>query len=293
MATYVSQRRGRDVPSVTAWRRRRDAEDEASTSQVSQAGTSNDSQQDDEDAPSMTIMDTYSKIIVTDTVRKQAEQVGQAEIKKKAAELVRYALACEYSRSVIRRDDVRANVLDDKTSRVFAPVFNAAQKMLHQTFGYHMVELRAKGADNAELAKQAQEVLRAAASSANGLRPRGQQPVEDTSAADGGPGTNQWVLRSALSPTLIKELVSADEKLSNAYAEASSSSSSSSSTQRRRRAASETKAAVDWNRADHQDGEMGLLYIILALILVNGRTITDGKYGQAALLRELSYETVT
>ena len=258
-------------------------ETEASTSQASQADTRHDYSQDDDGAFSMTTMDTYSKISVTDSARKQAEQVGHAEIKKKAAELVRYALACEYSRSVIRKDDVRAIVLDDKTSRVFAPVFNAAQKMLHQTFGYHMVELRAKGADNAELAKQAQEVLRAAASSANGLRPRGQQPAEGSSAADGGPGTNQWVLRSALSPALIKELVSADDKLSEAYVEASSSSTSSSSSQRRRRVATEAKAAVDWSRADHQDGEMGLLYIILALILVNGRAITDGMCDILAL----------
>ncbi|SJX63228.1 uncharacterized protein SRS1_14052 [Sporisorium reilianum f. sp. reilianum] len=283
MATYVSQRRGRDVPAVVAWRRARDAEAEAeaaaeaSGSPASNADTAEDaSQNDSEQDGSMTIMASYSKVNITDAARKQADQVGQAEINKKAAELVRYALACEYQRALIRKDDIRSKVLDDKTSRSFGPVFNAAQKMLHQTLGMHMVEVRAKGADNAELAKQAQEVLRAAASSANGLRPRGQQAAaEDSSAADGGPGTNIWVLRSALSPALIRELVEADQDLSNAYDQTNSASSSSSSAHRRRQATSESKAAVDWNRADHQDGEMGLLYIILALILVNGRTITD------------------
>ncbi|CDS01809.1 uncharacterized protein SPSC_06480 [Sporisorium scitamineum] len=276
MATYVSQRRGRDVPAVTARRRAREAEQEAANTQASQADTAVESSPDDSEDGEMTVMASYSKVNVTEAARKQADQVGQAEIKKKAAELVRYALACEYQRTLIKKEDIRSKVLDDKTSRSFGPVFNAAQKVLHQTFGMYMVEVRAKGADNAELAKQAQEVLRAAASSANGLRPRRQQAAaEDSSAAHGGPGTNIWVLRSALSPALIKELVETDQELGRAYEQASSASSSSSSAQRRRQAAGESKAAVDWKRADHQDGEMGLLYVILALILVNGRTITD------------------
>ncbi|TKY85483.1 hypothetical protein EX895_005645 [Sporisorium graminicola] len=285
MATYVSQRRGRDVPADTERRRARDAQAESSNAQASQADTPEESaSQDDGDHGSMTTMASYSKVNVLDAARKQADQLGQAEINKKAAELVRYALACEYQRTLIRKDDIRSKVLDDKTSRSSGPVFNAAQKMLHQTFGLSMVEVRAKGADNAELAKQAQDVLRAAASSANGLRPRGQQAsADDSGAADGGPGTNIWVLCSALSPALINELVSVDQELSNAYGQTRSASASSPSSQRRRQATSVSKAAVDWNRADHQDGEMGLLYLILALILVNGRTITDGPaYGSAS-----------
>lgn len=275
MATYGSQRRGRDPPPVSSGRRRREEEsqDSSSNTRDSQLNDSQPSSDGDRRSPGSRV--SLKEIPVTDTALRNAQDVGDTEINKKAAELVRYALACEYQRSKITKDDIRKNILDNKTSRVFAPVFNAAQKMLYRTFGFQMVEVRRAGADNAQLAKQAQEVLRAASSSANGLRSREKQP-EESSAADGGVGSNIWMLQSTLSPDMISELVSADDELTKAFAQSiSSSGSSSSSSQRRRQAADQVQSAVDWSRADHQDGEMGLLYIILALILVNGRTITD------------------
>lgn len=270
MSTYGTRRLGRDVPALASSRRRRDAEtEEDSDPQDVQLNDPQEAAHSDQRAAAF--MRSYRLITVNDTARKQAQQIGDAEIKKKAAELVRYALACEYQRTSIRKEDIRTKVLDEKTSRLFGLVFNAAQEMLYRTFGFHMVEVRAKGADNAELTRQAQEVLRAAASSANGLRSREKQP-DESCATDGGLGTNIWILQSAFSPDLIKELVSVDDELTKAYA---STSEPTWTSDRRRQAASLAKSAVDWKRADRQDGEMGLLYVILALILVNGRTITD------------------
>ncbi|SPO23683.1 uncharacterized protein UTRI_03789_B [Ustilago trichophora] len=283
MATYghrSSQRLRRDAPAIASSSRNPTSSSTSSTRRTNAEASSSSASQLSREANSYNfdegdnVMLQCRMLNVTDTARKQVEQVGQAEIDKRGAQLARYALACEYKRIPIRKDDVRKEVLDEGTSRCFIPVFNAAQKMLHQTFGLIMSEVRARGADNAELTKQAQEVLRAAASSANGLRPRGQQR-EDSSNADGGPGTNMWILRSALPNHAIQALVTADEELTRIYTQASTTNASNSSNQRRRQSAKETKAAIDWKSADHQDGEMGLLYIILALILVNGRTITE------------------
>lgn len=287
MATYghrSSQRLRRDEPVVASSSRhhasssRRDAEAGSSSTTHPTTSAQSIDEGDDDDAEFFDGALLQPILLnVTDTARKQAEQVGQAEIDKKGAQLARYALACEYKRMPIRKEDIRKDVLDPNTTRCFIPVFNAAQKMLHRTFGYLMVEVRPKGADNAELAKQAQEVLRAATSSANGLRPRG-QPRDDPSGADGPQASNIWTLQSALPAQVNKALVKADDELTKIYAQANPTNASTPSSTRRRQAESESKSVIDWKAADRQDGEMGLLYIILALILVNGRTITDGEY---------------
>lgn len=302
MATYgyrsshrSSQRPRRDEPAPVvsssrpiASTSRRDDQVGSSSAAPSSRPNTHDDEDDQDDLSLQGLVSPPKELPVTDRAQKIIEKVGQSEIDKKAAELARYALACEYQRTLIRKDDIRAKVLDKDTSGAFNPVFNGAQKLLHRTFGYHMVEVRAKGADNAELTRQAQEVLRAAASSANGLRPRSQQ-AGDLDSPEGGPSSNIWVLRSALPKRLIEKLVSADEDLTRAFASPNRSNSSSSSPQRRRQQTMETKSALDWNSADHQDGELGLLYIVLALILVNGRTISDGTLTTRMLSRKMTY----
>ncbi|KAL2020238.1 hypothetical protein VTK56DRAFT_8664 [Thermocarpiscus australiensis] len=57
--------------------------------------------------------------------------------------LVRYALACEYSRTPIRRDGIKDKVLGSH-GREFKKVFAGAQKQLRATFGMEMVELPSK-----------------------------------------------------------------------------------------------------------------------------------------------------
>ncbi|GAK65753.1 MAGE-domain-containing protein [Moesziomyces antarcticus] len=288
MSTYAERRsarhpRGRDAPASSSRhpapssRRRAAEEAPAPASPSTSASTSPAPQSDEEDQDSTHSLRLlpYTRLTVGDGARREAEKLGETEVKKKAAELVRYALACEYQRVLIRKDDIRNKVLEKSGSRAFSVVFNAAQKMLHNTFGFHMVEVRPRGADNAELAKQAEQVLRAAASSANGLRPRGQRAESAEPAGDGSLGSNIWVLRSALPSSINKALVSVDQGLSKAFAQSTSSEPSTSTPSRRRSAANNAKAALDWSSADHQTGEMGLLYIILALILVNGRTISE------------------
>lgn len=57
--------------------------------------------------------------------------------------LVRYALACDYSRIPIRRDDIRTKVFGKQKAK-YNQVFDSAQNELRRVFGMQMVELPLK-----------------------------------------------------------------------------------------------------------------------------------------------------
>ncbi|KAF7529600.1 hypothetical protein PCG10_007158 [Penicillium crustosum] len=58
--------------------------------------------------------------------------------------MVRFAIASEYSRLPIRRNDISAKVLGEQGSRQFKLVFDQAQRELRQRFGMEMTELPAR-----------------------------------------------------------------------------------------------------------------------------------------------------
>ncbi|QDS73765.1 hypothetical protein FKW77_005218 [Venturia effusa] len=84
------------------------------------------------------------------------------KIEKRARKLVRYALACSFSRTSIRRTDVVKRVMDDE-GRDFKLVFAVAQSRLQMTFGMEMralpgkekVSVRERRVEAAKTAKQA------------------------------------------------------------------------------------------------------------------------------------------
>ncbi|PWY99579.1 hypothetical protein BCV70DRAFT_162241 [Testicularia cyperi] len=227
----------------------------------------------------------HPKLTVTDQAKKVADQLGNQAIQEKAAELARLALATDYQRSVLKREDIRTKVLS-ASPRALSVVFNRAQKILQRTCGLHLVEVRAKGAENAEIARQAQQAaIREATLQANGLRSRtrtNEEPPEVTE--EGKPNTGFWVLRSAIPPEITRKLVAVDDGLTAASSANPSStapgtmpSSSQSASPRRNRARrrAEPESAINWSSADRQDGEMGLLYIVLGIVLVSGRSIAE------------------
>ncbi|KAI7876012.1 MAGE-domain-containing protein [Lichtheimia hyalospora FSU 10163] len=61
-------------------------------------------------------------------------------IARKVKDTVRYALACEYRRQPIRRDDINKKVLQERT-REFKHVHAGAQRKLKHLFGMEMVEM--------------------------------------------------------------------------------------------------------------------------------------------------------
>lgn len=68
---------------------------------------------------------------------------GASDEAQMVKKLVRYALACEYARTPIRRDGIRDKVLGNN-ARSFKRVFDGAQMQLRQVFGMEMAELPMK-----------------------------------------------------------------------------------------------------------------------------------------------------
>ncbi|KAL2269456.1 hypothetical protein VTJ83DRAFT_1640 [Remersonia thermophila] len=78
-----------------------------------------------------------------DEPMEDADADAGGEMNTMIKNLVRYALACEFSRTPIRRDAIRDKVLGPR-GRSFKKVFAGAQKQLRATFGMEMVELPTK-----------------------------------------------------------------------------------------------------------------------------------------------------
>lgn len=72
-----------------------------------------------------------------------SEDVAESSDSQLVKKLVRYALACDFSRTSIRRDGIKEKVLGDQ-GRAFRRVFDGAQNTLRLVFGMEMVELPVK-----------------------------------------------------------------------------------------------------------------------------------------------------
>ncbi|KAF6810024.1 mage family protein [Colletotrichum sojae] len=108
-------------------RRRRPVEDEESEEEAPQRRQRrNDSEDAEEYGEENGAMD--------------AEASPEAQLAKK---LVRYALACEFSRTPIRRDGIKERVLGDH-GRSFRKVFDLAQQQLRLVWGMELRELSVK-----------------------------------------------------------------------------------------------------------------------------------------------------
>ncbi|PSN68096.1 MAGE-domain-containing protein [Corynespora cassiicola Philippines] len=80
---------------------------------------------------------------VEDELDKEEQDQGSGGLTQLSKALVRYALACEYSRTPIRRQDVNNKVLG-ANSRAFKQVFDSANGQLMEVFGMRMAELPVK-----------------------------------------------------------------------------------------------------------------------------------------------------
>ncbi|KAI8071227.1 MAGE family-domain-containing protein [Gongronella butleri] len=73
--------------------------------------------------------------------RNMPAPVNSEEVERKVKDLVRYALACEQKKVLIRRDEIRKKILQDY-GRQYTAVFGRAQGMLADIFGMKMCEVQ-------------------------------------------------------------------------------------------------------------------------------------------------------
>ncbi|KAF7314545.1 MAGE domain-containing protein [Mycena kentingensis (nom. inval.)] len=175
--------------------------------------------------------------------------------KRMAYSLVRLAMFNEHRRLPLRRDEISKKVLGSNT-RAFGRVFAVAQGILQSTLGMEMVELRTRAELDPDAAK-ANEV---------GEDGRNAAGVKKKASAA---GSKTYILRSTLSPELIAAMATTHEDILEVEAEDDPSEDEDDDY-----SVKNYGNMLAWSKAD-QLAPLGILYVILALILVSGRTIGD------------------
>lgn len=101
--------------------------------------------------------------------------VPQQEVRRKSKDLVRLALFDEHRRVAIKREDISRKgrstilttlahadflplqVLKKEGAKAFPVIFNRAQKILRDSFGFELVEVRARGVENDQILQTQQQ----------------------------------------------------------------------------------------------------------------------------------------
>ncbi|KAI0696984.1 MAGE-domain-containing protein [Cerioporus squamosus] len=194
------------------------------------------------------------------------EDKAQGEISRKARDLVRLALFHEQRRMPLRRDEISKKVLGTGT-RSFAPVLQAANNILQQTFGMELVELHSMPTEK-DMSEKDKELI-----NKTGVKKKA------TSS-----GTKSYILRSTLDPALIELACSPDADIRELEQKENRDENQEFAEDDNPIGTRSTGSIFAWQNAD-QLPSIGILYVILALILVEGRVISDSDL--RAILKRL------
>lgn len=137
-------------------------------------------------------------------------------------------------------------------SRAFNSIFDRAQHILRKTFGMELVELQTR----AELVKEAGA-------------PGGDD--EEESGKKKAPSSKAYILRSVLDAVLIEKANIPNEEILEQEANDQPSDDDENDSGRLY-----AGSILSWSTSD-EVGNVGILYTILALILVGGRVVPDGE----------------
>ncbi|KAI8976336.1 MAGE family-domain-containing protein [Trametes punicea] len=195
-----------------------------------------------------------------------ATEKVQQEAERKARDLVRLALFHEQRRIPLRRDEISKKVLGSN-SRSFNAVFATANDILKRTFGMELVELHSTSPEMDINEKEA-EMLKTA-----GLKKK-----------TASTGTKSYILRSVLDPALIEKASTPDAEIRELEQAENPDDNEEFAEDDNPVGTHSTGSIFAWHTAD-QLASVGILYVILALILVEGRTINDNDL--RAILKRL------
>ncbi|KAF8183694.1 MAGE family-domain-containing protein [Pholiota molesta] len=190
---------------------------------------------------------------------------GATGLTRQANDLVRLALFMEHKRAVIRREDINKKVLGN--TRAFNTVFEMAQAKLRDTFGMELVELPSR----AGLDKDGDD------------EPNETQIATTIKKKANALGSKTYILRSTLDPVLIDRAAQTEGDILEEEAgdqatlfpsQVYSGDEGDESDDDAERPPKYYGSLISWSKAD-QIGSVGILYVILALVLVSGRAISD------------------
>ncbi|EJF56396.1 MAGE-domain-containing protein [Dichomitus squalens LYAD-421 SS1] len=191
---------------------------------------------------------------------------AQGEIEKKARDLVRLALFNEQRRMPLRRDEISKKVLGS-ASRTFSSVLAAANQILQKTFGMELVEMQAMPSDK-DMSEKDADLLKTTG-------------VKKKAAPT---GTKSYILRSLLDPTLIEQACAPDAEIREIEQKEHVDENEEFAEDDNPVGQRSTGSIFAWHASD-QLAATGILYVVLALILVEGRVVNDGDL--RAMLKRL------
>jgi len=195
---------------------------------------------------------------------------AESELTRRANDLVRLALFTEHKRIVLRRDEINKKIMGSNT-RAFNHIFDLAQQKLRNTFGMELAELPSRaGLDQENNDEEENEARKATGA---------KKKVSVT-------GSKTYILRSSLDPILVEHAAQTEvdileeeagdqsvlfPSLFNSDDEGDIEDDEDDDAERLPKYYG---SLISWTKGD-QLGAIGVLYVILALVLVNGRVMTD------------------
>ncbi|OCF35722.1 hypothetical protein I316_02777 [Kwoniella heveanensis BCC8398] len=226
----------------------------------------------------------------------------EPELRRKAGQLVRFALFQEYKKNLIRRTDITKHVIPNHT-RSFNVVFARAQRILRDTMGCELYEVRAKDKGNVSATQVNGEATEPRAGQTQAQRNKGKgraraagdddaEEDEEDGGADGdegvpsthrarATGTKAYILRSILPPDLLAAMSYPAPLPVGAEAQEEEGEDSG--------------ALIQWEKGDGTSSGhialLGIRTIILAVIMTLGRVASDDQLH--AYLRRLNLDRDT
>ncbi|KAI9065678.1 MAGE-domain-containing protein [Trametes sanguinea] len=210
--------------------------------------------------------DSANDQVVDEGVEIAAEKLQQ-ETERKATDLVRLALFHEQRRIPLKRDEISKKGESTSQARSFNVVYAAANEILKRTFGMELVELQSSSPDN-DINEKDAEMLKT-----TGLKKKAAST-----------GTKSYILRSTLDPALIEKACAPDAEIRELEQAENPDENEEFAEDDNPVGIRSTGSIFAWHHAD-QLASVGILYVILALILVEGRSINDNDL--RAILKRL------
>jgi hypothetical protein len=218
---------------------------------------------------------------------------AQQEVARRANDLVRLALFTEQKRVPLKRDEISkkgwaftiyfhrihtASTVLGANKRSFNEVLANAQDILKKTFGMELVELKSRAAEeeDGEKRKNANDEELEEARNATGIKKRGACFCSFTFISfipiTAVTGSKTYILRSVLDPIIIEHAALTDEAI---LAEEATEFHADDDEDEEPGVRS-YGSIIAWSSGD-QLAPLGILHVILALILVSGRVMSDGN----------------
>ncbi|KAA1098412.1 hypothetical protein PGT21_034946 [Puccinia graminis f. sp. tritici] len=178
-------------------------------------------------------------------------------------DLARYALINELKRRPFKRDDITKQGLLGSQGRQFDKLLEKCNTELTSVFGMELVEMRSRGNNAGQLDLQ-NAIKQSSMKNSQALHDGEDDNLPSKSQKTKGSSTKQYVLRSSLKPSLIKQLTQiVDDEIPDHDANEDDWNLTNDS-------------ILDWKHGDEL-GHLGILGFILALILMHGRSIDNSQ----------------